>query len=413
MRSSWSSTESSRNWRDVRSPEDGMVFAGFLSLDQRREMLQSLGAGGDQLAALLEYDRNGFDLERLREVRELPVEDEPHLEVWREYAGAASAGDGAIAVLRRSIVQLSFPVEEGISGTASYGAATKKGQWPFDLRPPAFVEEAGIRLEIEPTAGGSVPIITASAREDFETLVRVFSARNEPVPVPASMGACIVTGFNNWDRIARLRQRWQENNPDASDADWSAEFRQIIPRKELYQDRFIILSSGPYSNVSAAAAGFGEDEWLSLSGSIRRSHEATHYFTYRLLGSMRNNVIDEIMADYAGLVATFGSYDATLALLFLGLESYPECRDGGRIANYLGDPPLEGKSLEVLYDLAYRAVKNLEQFDESLGEDRDELLRARSILAISALTLEELAHRQGPEHLSRMIEEETGQWLPS
>lgn len=366
----------------------------------RRRVLETLGATPEVVAELLRYNENVF---AKAADATIPEGDEPHVEIWREYV-AAAGGEGTIETLSRHLVQLSFPVREGMSATDVYRAATRRGEWPEQRHGPSFVDSGSISLEIHPTPAGAVPIITAGNRADFDTLVRVLSARNEPVPVPASMGACIVTGFNNWDRIRRLREAWRDDNQDATDEDWSAEFRRITPRKELYQDRFIILSSGNYSDVGAGETPWDEDRWRVISLAIRKEHEATHYFTYRVLGAMRNNLIDEIMADYAGLVGALGRYDEALALRFMGLEDYPRYRDGGRLENYPGNPPLSRAAVPLLRDLVHRAARNLAAFDRRLPEERSAELMSRAILAIAALTMEQLAEPGAPDVLSKTIE---------
>ena len=82
-------------------------------------------------------------------------------------------------------------------------------------------------------------------RTDFVALVRALTMRNEPGPVPASMGAYMVSGLNNWDRIVEHRRRWEAEGGDRSETGWQEEFRRLVPRKELYQDRFLIISDGP------------------------------------------------------------------------------------------------------------------------------------------------------------------------
>jgi len=73
--------------------------------------------------------------------------------------------------------------------------------------------------------------------------------------------------------------------------------------------------------------GMDESTWHSLSLIIRLSHECTHYFTRRLFGSMRNNLLDELIADYQGIVAANGGrYRADWFLRFVGLESFPDYR---------------------------------------------------------------------------------------
>ena len=68
-------------------------------------------------------------------------------------------------------------------------------------------------------------------------------------------------------------------------------------------------------------------------------HECAHYLTKRVTGSMSNNLLDELLADYVGIVAAAGTYRGDWALEFLGLEDYPAYRNGARLQNYRGSPP--------------------------------------------------------------------------
>lgn len=129
----------------------------------------------------------------------------------------------------------------------------------------------------------------------------------------------MVSGLNNWDRIESLKKEWQKKNPaDFTGLLWAAEWQRIIKKKELYQDRFIILSSIPYSGISAARMELSEAEWLRLSLIIRQEHECTHYFTKRVLGSMQNRLMDELMADYMGIRAALGYFSSRLVSTFYG-----------------------------------------------------------------------------------------------
>jgi hypothetical protein len=249
-----------------------------------------------------------------------------------------------------------------------------------------------------------VPILVASAREDFVTLVRVFSARNEPVDVPEAMGACIVTGLNNWDRVRRYRAAFESaRGAPADEAEWTAEFRaHLAPRPELYQDRFILLSSGPYSGVPAAGLGLADAAWRARSLAIRREHECTHYLTCRAFGRMRNNALDELIADFAALAAVDGDYHGGLALRFLGLEDHPRWREGGRLQSYLGDPPLPADAAAVLRTLVVRAVRNLER-SVAAAPPRGRAAIARHALALAGLTLEDLASDEMPARLSAAL----------
>jgi hypothetical protein len=364
----------------------------------RRSVLDACGADDDSAERLLAYNETPYD-PRLLEGRAWPMPDEAHLAAWDEYARDA-AGMGVVAALRPRLLQLRFPVAAGISGTDDYRAATRKGIAPADGPGPALVAPERLELSLHPTMAGRVPVLVAGVREDFVTLVRVFSARNEPIDVPDAMGACIVTGLNNWDRVRRHRETFEAGRGTPDDAEWLAEFKaNLAPRPELYQDRFILLSSGPYSAVPAADLGLAEEAWRARSLAIRREHECTHYLTYRAFGRMRNNLLDELIADFAALAQVDGRYDAGLALRFFGLEGYPRWREGGRLQSYLGDPPLPPAATAVLRTLVFRAARNLESFaDARPPRGRGEI--ARVVLALAGLTLEELASDEMPARLS-------------
>ncbi|HEY6892965.1 MAG TPA: hypothetical protein VI258_02270 [Rhodanobacteraceae bacterium] len=357
----------------------------------RRQIIEAHGGRGAAAEQALAYcDKPFGDVP----CPSFPLADEPHIATWTAYASEAAA-EGAFAALRRHFVQLRVPIRAGISQDAAYLDATRKG------RPAAADEEYGpgltlarpdrLTLEIRETIAGRLPILVAGERADFVALVQAFTGRNEPVDVPPAMGACIVNGLNNWDRVAAYRSAWErDHQDDAAAGGWSAEFKRFAAHKELYQDRLIILSRGPYSAIDAASAGLNEAEWLDRSVVIRREHECTHYFTYRVFASMRNNVFDELIADFVGLVRAFGGYRGELARRFLGLESYPAIRSGSRLDVYRAD--LSDESLAVVASLAVAATRNLQAFanhNPALVADLPSL--ARATYALSLLTLEELA----------------------
>jgi hypothetical protein len=264
-----------------------------------------------------------------------------------------------------------------------------------------------LQLIIHQSIAGAIPVLLTGNREDFVSLVQALTMRNEPKPIPASMGACMVAGFNNWDRIRQYRQQWEDKNPlNCSESSWAEEFGRLIPHKELYQDRLILLSDGPYSDVPASEMGLSESQWRNLSLTIRLEHECTHYFTRRLFDSMRNNLLDELIADYRGIVAATGHYRADWFLRFLGLESFPNYREGGRLQNYRGQPPLSDGAFKILQALVKTAVENLERFD---AEYAGELITLNNqplmLVALTYLTLEELASKEARIRLKKTIDE--------
>ncbi len=83
---------------------------------------------------------------------------------------------------------------------------------------------------------------------------------------------------------------------------------------------------------------------------------------------MQNNLLDELIADYQGIVAAVGHYRADWFLRFVGLESFPNYREDGRLQNYRGQPPLSNQAFKILQALVVAAAQNLEQFDRTFAQ---------------------------------------------
>ncbi|HSN85476.1 MAG TPA: hypothetical protein VL025_01910 [Thermoanaerobaculia bacterium] len=336
------------------------------------------------------YARNAFDAGVLAGGLTLPLPDEPFVEFW-EARETEAREQGAFAVLREHMPQLRFPVREGISGSEGYQAATRRG-----LDPGEIAEATGLELEspeavelvLYPSPAGRIPLIIVRHRPEFVRLVQALTHRNEPKPVPDSQGAIMIAGYNNWTRVRELRRRGEEL------------------RRELYQDRFILLSDGPYSAVPAAELRLHEEEWRELSLVLRRDHECAHYLTRRIFGSMRNNLHDELIADYAGITAAIGHYRAAWFLRFLGLEDFPVCRAGGRLHLYRGDPPLSDDAFRQLHAMVRDVAETVERFDAGRPDDPKE--RTLAVLALAILGLETLAGPEGEEQLRQTVEELRG-----
>lgn len=359
---------------------------------------RSQGASASEAAELVEYARSPVQGHGVSRPAVYPLAEERFVLAWERYCNEAAAS-GVWSCLRERLVQLRFPIEEGISATPTYRAATRRGILPDPDATPALelARPDGLRLFLHPTPAGRVPVIVAEEREDFESLVRALAFRNEPHPVPPSMGACIVAGYNNWDRVAYLRDEWRaEHAGQDSDEAWQKAFGEIVPQKALYQDRFILLSSGPYSAVHGSAVGLPEEEWTRLSHTIRLEHECTHYFTRQVFGSMRNSLLDELVADCMGLLAAVGEFRRDWFLLFMGLESHPSVREGGRIENYRGNPPLGPEAFAIVRRAVWMAAANLDRLRLCEGPSDQRLAwRARLITALTAVGIEGLASGGG------------------
>lgn len=333
------------------------------ALEARAEALRRAGAADADLPALLAYTENPFDFSG-----PLELGDEPFVAAWEGYERDAER-EGAFPVLQRALHQLRFPVREGMSETEAYRAATRRGAAPsgadglFEGGLRLLAPER-LRLELHPTPAGRLPVLTAPVREDFVALVQALTRGNEPKPLPDSMGALLVSGYNNWDRVRLYRQAWETVRPPGET--WAEAFARLVPQKERYQDRFVVLSEGPYSAVPAGDLGLEKTEWLRLSHRIRLEHECAHYYCRRALGTMRTNAHDEFIADAYGLLMTSAGYREDWQRRFLGVEADAEAASG-RLENYLGD--LSVPAARVLVRVVDRALTALSAHFE--GEPLD------------------------------------------
>lgn len=365
------------------------------SLDTRTRVLKGFGATIAEVDELLAYNRNVFDHRMLESGAAFPFDDEPFISFWQTYAEEAEQ-IGVFAALRKRLIQLNFPIHEGISATEEYRTAIKKGVISEERRRHsglALCRPDTLKLLLHSTPAGRIPVIIAEERDDFVALLQAFTFKNEPHLVPASQGAAMIAGYNNWDRLWKIKDRLrQEQGVLFTEAAWSAAFQQILPQKHLYQDKFILLSCSYYSGVTPEQIGLDEERWRDISLRIRLEHECAHYFTKRALASMQNKMLDELIADYVGIVKATGTFRADWFLRFVGLEAYPIYREGGRLQNYAGNPPLSPGAFRILQTLVYHAAHNIERGQEEFARRIGQALSPlEGVLALTRLTLEELA----------------------
>lgn len=368
----------------------------------RAEILRHFGAADSDLEGLLAYNDKVFDHTDFESgAITLPLPDEPFVSAWEAYI-RESERVGIFSALQKALVQFNFPIQAGISQTENYQAATRRGKAVENMPEASGLSlnhPEKLELFLYPTLGGRIPILIVRDRADFVAITQALSLRNEPAPVPDSKGAGVLAGYNNWERLNRLKEDWMAQNPaQNNEFTWQMEMKRITPQKDLYQDKFIVLSDGNYSAVPAEALHLDSATWKNHSLVIRREHECTHYFTGRVLKSMRNNLVDELIADYAGIVAANGRYRSDWFLHFVGLENYPTYREGGRLQNYRGE--LTDAAFAVVKKLIKHAADNLEKFDLSL-ETRH---LYEVVMALTYLTLEEIAAVDGVKRLGEVYQ---------
>src|SRR5438552_5409173 len=92
----------------------------------RAGVLASCGAKADTLEELLTYNAKPFPPETAETHPVFPLEDEAHIEAWREYEREGHETD-PFGALKRHFVQLRFPIRRGISEEDAYRQATRRG----------------------------------------------------------------------------------------------------------------------------------------------------------------------------------------------------------------------------------------------------------------------------------------------
>ena len=117
---------------------------------------------------------------------------------------------------------------------------------------------------------------------------------------------------------------------------------------------------------------------------------------------MQNNLLDEIIADYMGIVGAVGCYRADWFLRFVGLDLFPKYRPGSRLENYRGEPPLSDAAFTVLQALVKDAAANLERFDTHHRQKEHKPLIA---VTLTYFTLEQLASEGAVELLDDKLNE--------
>ena len=242
----------------------------------------------------------------------------------------------------------------------AYKEVVLRGIMPKEKKLDHYSGDEADKSIIADTPAGQVRVVTIGNRQDFELVVRgLMAAKNGPSEeVPASQGAAMFTVFN-WPRINRHLEGFPEEER-------SAEFKRFISVKENYIDMLVVLSRGPYSNVDGAAAGYGPDEWLELSDTIRRFHELTHVVCRRRYPEDIDPVRDELVADAVGIYAAFGFFDVNMEKLFLGITGRQYT--GGRLENYTDEPE---KTAETVCDVLGR-IKMI--VDEKKGAEPFDLI---------------------------------------
>jgi hypothetical protein len=333
---------------------------------------------------LITYTENKFTVKKKNKLTGSNLS----VDTWELYFKEAKES-GVYETLKKYLIQLQFPIQKGISKSENYINCTLKGKKNHAASNLVLNRPESLELMIhESPLIGKIPVIIIPDDEDFNSFVSALSNKNEPATLPKSMGAALINGINNWDRIERLKSKWLKDNFAGN---WVLEFKKnIFPQPHLYKDRLIILSTKPYSGVNYNLLGESKTDWKEKSLQIRLQHECSHLFTLKNYGCMANNIHDEIIADYVGIVDVLSVFNKNWLLSFFGLENYPKYRNGGRLENYLDQNNMSEIAFDGLKTIIKKTVDNISKFDKLLGEinsTKDQIKRIESICEVDLVTM--------------------------
>lgn len=269
-------------------------------------------------------------------------------------------------------------IAPGDGSTEKYDDAVKRGNEIPEGDLSHFITDERDRLAYENTPAGRVCVITLYNRQDFVTFLRIMANRCTLADIPDTQGASIISGLADWTKIRKHKADFLKEEADRGNLfpDWKAEFKRFTSDKSNYLNTLIVLSVGPYSGISTerindflgnkGGRALSCDEWLSLSDTIRRYHECTHYVCRNMFPDRKDPVWDELVADAVGIYAAFGKFDADMEKLFLGIEGSHYV--GGRLENYTADLP-EGRRQAALDELSVKISGTLRSFESMISHD--------------------------------------------
>ena len=214
--------------------------------------------------------------------------DDPGLSWWQTLP-LPMGFEACWPALATALPQLLLPQEPNISRSERYKQTVLRGHPPA-ATPQPLAQPQQLRLWIAHHPYGSRPVLATPHRPDFLFLVRALAHRAEPAVIEAGVHAQAISGLIHWGLI-----------------------HSIGPQSRA---SLIVLHDDPYGSVPASALPLELDEqaWLERSTQLRLEHELTHLTTKRVLGEMRLNLLDELIADAMGQLAALQRFSAEVFL---------------------------------------------------------------------------------------------------
>ena len=259
-------------------------------------------------------------------------------------------GRAALEALAKRFPQLY--VAPADDAQEAHRSAAGRGIAPEGASLSHFITSPDDELREVDTPAGPVEVLFLKERADFETFLQIIGHKSSPVPIARTVGAITYRGIADWGKVAAAHASYLE----AGGEDWPAEFMRLARQPGAFRAEIVVISEGPYSNISAAQTPFSEEEWLRVSREIRLHHECAHVVCRRLMPQDILPVWDEVTADVVGLLCATGRYDAALAALFLGVTQ--DGFNGGRLSEYLSEEQQE--CIDTISAEVFSALQKIE-----------------------------------------------------
>ena len=265
-----------------------------------------------------------------------------------------------LAILSRRYPQLLFPIATGTSTSSEYKDAVCFGKNFHGSLDYSLCEKDWFRCVDTPA--GSIDVLLLHDRRDFEKCACALANRCEPKTIPESVGAFMISGLINWEKVRKHLNKQPEDECFVNGFVWN----WLKKNHCDYHDRIILLSSGWYSGITPEMIGLSDEEWSEKSVTTRLYHEITH-FVCRSRSPKNIDVIrDEVFADMIGMVAAFGHYDANMAKLFLGIDG-TKISGNARIRYYLKNHDENSVVKEILFWISWLENRLAERTEDDIG----------------------------------------------
>jgi hypothetical protein len=274
-----------------------------LSDDARRERLRQRNVDESLIPEILAHCSLGTD--RTFDAGVLP--DRSGVFWERLLPSGWLEGNDALRFLHRCYPALGLGIDSSLHTQQAYLEVITGGRESPPVRLDEYENARGINLTLAHTWAGTVPILRATHRLDFERLLQKLARRNRAAPPPAALGAMYVNGLHNVMRASE-------------------------PPGDV-KDRLILISSGPYAALSAGDVGLSDAEWLHCSVNLRTAHELTHYVLHMARGMVSKSITEELIADAEAVRSLTCSCKHRLLQQLLGVNA--ERDDSPRFIHYL------------------------------------------------------------------------------